>query len=152
MSGERSFKAVYAKYLHDVRTLTGSLPAEQRTLHELLSMRRPQVLLKDGTLHDIDVDELRRMAEDLPWYLHGFVKLPLVVLKAGPGFEVKGDRWTLRAVEVLLGRGLRLDPDPQITGDELARLLKNYKSLIFVSLLSIEEPGSGRGREDEEGF
>jgi uncharacterized protein (UPF0216 family) len=135
----RLFDTVYTKYLQEVRVLTGLLPAEQLSLEELLKNPRPSVRLRDGTMHRIDREDLERMASRLPWYMHSLTRLPLVVVKDGESYRLTGDKWSLRSVSLLLRGELGLDPSPVLRLGELERLLRDYRSLVFITIKADRE-------------
>ena len=141
------FRDVYTRYLRDVRTLSGLMPAEYRSLAELLEEYTPGIRLRDGSIHLFSRDELERMASQLPWYLHGLVKLPLVVVKEGDHYRLVCDKWSLRAASLLLRGELALNPDPLLRLGEVERLIDEYHSLVFVTLKA-EETGLGEGEPE----
>ncbi len=71
------------------------LPAEFKTLRQLLGEKDPKVLCRDGSVHMFDKRELERLAEMVPEELHDRLKLPIILTinpKYGRGtYEVEGD-------------------------------------------------------------
>ncbi|RLG51955.1 MAG: hypothetical protein DRN96_04005 [Thermoproteota archaeon] len=71
------------------------LPAEFKTLRQLLDERDPKVLCRDGSVHMFDRKELEKLAEMVPREMHDRLKLPIVLTinpKYGRGaYEVEGD-------------------------------------------------------------
>ena len=128
-----SYKAFYAKYLKEITTLTGMLPVEKKTLTELLREKEPIIRLRNGGFHKIDRKELEKAGKSVPWYLHSFVKAPIVLVKkTGENrFEVAGDKWEKTLVSYLLKKD---DLLKELEMGDVEELLKNYKSLIFISL------------------
>jgi hypothetical protein len=120
------------------------IPSEYRRLDELLEDPDPGVRLVSGEWYRFSNDDLKRLADDLPWYLRGLVKLPWVFRYQRTGFRsiyrlVGPDRWAARALHYLyegdIGGELW-----EVEAWRFTRLLRRYKSLILV-VLNIELSG-----------
>lgn len=134
------------KLYEDKRRFEQVLPREYKRLSELLEDPSPGVYLVSGDWHGFDESELKHLAEELPWYLHGLVKLPWVFSYRRLGFKssyrlVGPDKWAARALHYLY--------EGSISGElweldswRFPRLLRSYKSLIFV-VLNIELGAEG---------
>ncbi len=115
-------------------------------MQELLSMERPAVRLSSGRLHELEREELERLASMLPWYLHRLVRLPWVFVYRreywGGRFYLRGpDSWAARALSILLGG--RVSSEKRIlTVDEMGRLLRSFKTLIIVVIEATVEAGA----------
>ncbi len=60
-----------------IQTLNRHLPAQRKTLKELLLEDRPIVKNQDGTTHSFDKKELGKLALIIPENEHGALRLPL---------------------------------------------------------------------------
>jgi uncharacterized protein (UPF0216 family) len=72
-----------------MRLLNRHLASSRKDLSTLLETEEPHVILKDGSMHYFDMEELKRIAEILPVELHKSLKLPFFIelssSKYGPG-------------------------------------------------------------------
>jgi Protein of unknown function DUF61. len=122
-------------------SIAGSMPSESFTIKEIVEGRRT-VRLKDGSVHEISQSDVDRVAQKIPSHLWGLVRLPFVVLKTlGVGtYRIGGDKWAVRAINVLLERK---GEEETLNSIEVERLLKEFRSLTFIGIgidnISIEE-------------
>ncbi|MGC9209938.1 MAG: DUF61 family protein [Acidilobus sp.] len=139
MSGDVNKLAdrVKARWRDEVRRLQARWPAEQVSLDELPS--RASVRLLDGTVHEMDPDEVRRLLSIVPPYFRPFMKVPLLVgyVKHEDGtarYVVMGDRWQRRLAELMVRGDYSADGLSELSVDDFVRVLKEFRSLVFVSL------------------
>ncbi len=138
-AGRRARDAIVAKYYSDVSRLRQSLAAERPTMRELLARDPPTIRLQDGTLHEVDREQLEALAGIIPRYLWSLVRLPFTVqlVRYEDGtrvYAVTGDVWQRRAVELIV-RG-RMSPDglERLEPEEFRRLLRAAGSMVFTML------------------
>ena len=146
---DRLFTNIYTRYVRDVQVITGLMPAEYKTLSELLSEEKPAIRLRDGSRHDISREELERLASIVPWYIHSLVKIPIVVVKIGDTYRLACDRWCMRAVELVLGKDMSLDPDPRLRLGEVEELVRGFKSIVFITIMTGSEDSTAPREESE---
>ncbi len=140
------FSSIYKKYLRDTQIITGLMPAEYKSLLELLRERKPSIRLRDGSNHLFSREELEKMASEIPWYMHSLVKLPVIVVKEGNSYRLVGDRWGLRAVQLILKGELKFTPSPTLSQGDVERLVRDYRSIVFITIRR-EEQGAEEPRE-----
>ncbi len=133
----RTLRTIYDRVLRDARRILGAMPAERRSLSELLREDKPRVRLTGGGTHLMDKGELIDMAERIPWFMRGLVKLPIVIVYRREGssgvYRVDNDVWAARAVSVLTG-GSYWEEKWTLTREEVEDLLRRYKTLVFVTI------------------
>ncbi len=133
---DRSARRLYERIVREASRILASMPAEHKSIAELLEEDEPSIRLADGTRHRIDESELQSMAERIPWYMRGLVKLPIIIIyERGekPRYTVDGDVWAARAVSALLG-GDPLVEKRELTLEEVEELIRRYKTLVFVTI------------------
>ncbi len=128
---------VRARWREEVRRLQARWPAEQLTLDELTG--RSYIRLTDGTVHDMDPYEVKRLLQLVPSYFRAFMKVPLLVgyVRQEDGsarYVVMGDRWQRRLAEIMVRGDYSSEGLSELTVDEFVSLLKGFRSLVFVSL------------------
>ncbi|ESQ25652.1 MAG: Protein of unknown function DUF61 [uncultured Acidilobus sp. JCHS] len=139
MSGEASNLAerVRSRWREEVRRLQAHWPAEQVTLEEL-KVRR-SVSLADGTVHEMDPEEVERLLRVVPPYFRPFMRVPLLLsyVKEEDGaarYLVMGDRWQRRLAELMVRGDYSSEGITELSVDEFVKLLREFRSLVFVSL------------------
>jgi uncharacterized protein (UPF0216 family) len=137
-SGDRLKRLLVKRMYEDKRRFELSIPREYRRLRELLEDPAPSVTLASGDIHVFDREELEALAEDTPWYLHGFIKLPWVFSYRRVGFtrvyRLEGpDRWAARTLHYIF-EGSIAGELWEIDAWRFPKLLRRYKSLILVIL------------------
>ncbi len=128
---------VKSRWKDDISKLRNRWPAEQLTLDELIN--RTYVKLTDGTVHDMDPYEVRRLISIVPPYFRPFMRVPLLVsyVRNQDGtsrYLVMGDRWQRRLAELMVREEYSADGIGELSVDEFVYLLKGFRSLVFVSL------------------
>lgn len=135
--GESLRRRVEKRYREDLRRLRAYWPAEQVTLAQAARGRR-SIRLHSGDTHEFDEVELRDALSRVPRVFHGNMRLPITLRytksQTGAYYEVLGDNWQARLVELLLTgtysyRGLR-----RLTVSQFISLNRRYRTLIFVSI------------------
>ncbi len=133
----RSLKAIYDRVLRDARRILGAMPAERKSLSQLLREEKPRVRLVGGGSHLMDRGELEEFASRIPWFMRGLVRLPLVIVYRRVGstgvYRVDGDVWAARAVSVLTGGGY-WEEKWELTREEVEELIRSFKTLVFVTI------------------
>ncbi|MCE4601355.1 MAG: DUF61 family protein [Desulfurococcales archaeon] len=136
MAGELR-KYVERKYREELRRLSSYWPAEYLTLRELRDGKR-LVKLQTGETHALAEDEVERLLEAVPFYFHDLVRIPITLRYEKVGgvarYRVLGDRWQRRLVEILLTGNYSYRGLEELSVEEFIRLLRMYKSLVFVSV------------------
>jgi len=150
MGQERIWRIIYTKVYREKRFFEENVPREYKSIYELLKERRPGVYLVSGLFHEFDPSDVRRAADQIPWYLHRLVKFPWVFLyrrsNVGRFFLlVKPDNWAARALHYVL-RGSLANELWEIRDSEMNKLLALFKSLIMVSLVYNIERERGEAR------
>ncbi|MGC9071759.1 MAG: DUF61 family protein [Acidilobus sp.] len=128
---------VRARWREEVRRIQSHWPAEQLTLEELKS--RASISLIDGTVHEMDPEEVARLLKIVPPYFRQFMKVPLLVgyVKEEDGtsrYVVMGDRWQRRLAELMVRGDYSADGIVELSVDDFVRLLMEFRSLVFISL------------------
>ena len=137
MGAERLGEHVRRKYAEEVRRLQAYWPAELVTLEELGSRR--QVRLLDGSYHELDEADVVRLLSAVPRYFWPFMRVPLLLsyVKTETGltrYVVVGDRWQRRLAEIMATGDYSAEGLAELNPEQFFRVLKNYRSLVFVSL------------------
>ncbi|WP_088334926.1 DUF61 family protein [Methanopyrus sp. KOL6] len=97
--------------IKEILRINRHLPRRRKTLEELLRKERPHVVNRDGTKHYFDRDELERLADVLPRYLHGRLKLPILIELGYSGAAVIRGKAEVRVVCEVLGEEWRFSQD-----------------------------------------
>jgi len=132
------------KLYNEKKRFEQMVPSEYKSLRELMEEVIPSVRLVSGDFHVFDRRELEQLADDIPWYLHGLVRLPWVFSYRRLGFkhvyklEAPG-RWAARALNYILEGDVGGEVW-EVDAWRFPRLLRRYKSLILV-ILRIDIPG-----------
>jgi Protein of unknown function DUF61. len=127
-----------------LKDLLDSMPAEYVTLKEALD-GKVEIALNNGLKHRFDPEELRKISQSIPLYLWSLVRIPLIFVKLpSPGeYKLNGSEWDRRALSIILGK-----ENSVLSGGQMESLLRQYKSLIFITLSHDSISGSDR-TEDE---
>ncbi len=138
---ERTLRSIIGKLQRDKKVFEQSIPTEYKTLKNLLSEINPGVKLASGEYYKIKREDIERLSEDLPWFLHNLVRLPLVFTYRKMGETatfrlITPSKWTMRALGYLL-EGDLTKMLLEIQPSTMSRLINRYKSLIIV-VLSID--------------
>lgn len=128
-----------------IKDILGSLPAERVTLLEALRGKL-KIRLNNGYFHELDPEEVRKFSSKIPLYLWSLVKVPIIIsklLNIGE-YNISESEWDRKALTYILGRDFLY-----LTTVDVEELLKQYKTLIFISLsssnifLNLEEDSEG---------
>jgi uncharacterized protein (UPF0216 family) len=121
----------------------------QRTLINFMDLVSERILLREAPEHDLELitmkgnkifiplDEIRKLKQEIPMYLHGKTRLPLqlVVVKGNPvEAEIWGDEWDARIIQYILQKRLVWDARKRLSSYEIARLIHEFPSLIHMVL------------------
>ena len=134
----KTVRRLYSRLVRDHAFFESIVPAEYRTLYELLQAGRPSVRLASGERHYMDRVELEHLARQLPWYVHRLVTLPWVFTYRreywGGRFYLRNpDPWPARAISYLLTGNLASEKR-ELTVEDMRRLLRSFKTLIIVTI------------------
>jgi len=139
------YQYIQRRIAYEEKRIRETIPAEYRSLKELLGEKRPCITLQSGIEHCIDESELRELARIVPWYLHRLVKLPIVLVYSKTGyksfFRIRGDRWSCYTVGILLKNRLWYCPET-IDVEAAYKLLKRFKT-VFLVTIELELGGIG---------
>ncbi|MHC1580452.1 DUF61 family protein [Methanopyrus sp.] len=102
-SSPSSRDALDRKLIQEILRINRHLPRRRKTLDELLREERPHVVNRDGTRHYFRREELELLAELLPKYLHGRLKLPILIELGYSGTAIVRGRAEVRVVCEILG-------------------------------------------------
>ena len=78
--------------------------------------------------------------------MHSLVKLPVTIVKDGDTYRLMGDRWGLRAVQLVLKGELKFNPSSTLSQGDVGRLVRDYRSIVFITIRR-EEQGAEASRE-----
>ncbi len=138
MVRERLKNAVTKKYRDDVKRLSQLWPAEQVTLEELYKGKRA-VRLHSGETHVFDDEDVSRILGEVPQYIWGLVRVPLLLqyVKYDDGtirYRVAGDVWQRRLAELLVSGTLSSTGISELNVSSFTKLIARYKTMVFVSI------------------
>ena len=138
MVREKLKDAVTRKYRNDVKRLSQLWPAEQVTLEELYKGKR-SIRLHSGDIHVFDDEDVDRILGEVPQYIWGLVKVPLLLqyVKYEDGtirYRVAGDTWQRRLAELLLSGTLSSTGISELNVANFTKLVSKYKTMVFVSI------------------
>jgi len=139
------YQYIRRKMVYEEKRIRENIPAEYRSLKELLGEKKPCITLQSGVEHCIDENELKRLAGIVPWYLHRLIRLPIVLVYSKAGskslFRVRGDRWACYTVGILL-KGQLWHCTETIDVEAAYKLLKRFKT-VFLVTIELELGGTG---------
>jgi uncharacterized protein (UPF0216 family) len=135
---DKSIKTIQKKILENISESQKLWPKEQINLNEVFN-GKTNILLASNELHEFDNEEIKEVLQIVPQYFWKFIKLPLLFRynKDSEGrswYNVLGDLWQRRFVEILLTGQYSLDGIEELDVEMFLKILKKYKSLIFVSI------------------
>ena len=124
--------------------LLNYFPSERVTLGEVLRGKN-RLKLSDGSDFEISIKEAEEAARKVPVYLWELVKLPVVILKLPyPGaYTVEDHKWNRELLKYLLNK----EDASYISVGEVEKLIRDYKSLVFISL-SVSVTSGTEDREE----
>ncbi len=135
---DRLEKAVYTYYNYLIRSLRSSLPAERRSIREMLESKNYSVRLQDGSLHTIDPDELKLAVSIIPRYMVDRVRLPLVIGKVSGSVYFRLINCSKEEYEFVLrlaGRSRVEYTEPcTIYIDEFEEIIKKFRTLVIQTI------------------
>jgi len=122
---DKLVKAVF----DDIASINNSVPVRGVLLKRALSGER-SVLLRDGSEHLMDQEEIESLADSLPSWMKWVVEIPFVLAynPKGGTLKVLGPEWNEKAIRVLLS----IERDEPIRLYHLERLISRFASLTFV--------------------
>ena len=133
----RAARALASRYREELRRLSLYWPAESVTLEQALA-GRSRVRLHGGQEHQFSRDELERLASQVPPYLRGLVRLPLLLRYEAIGstrrYRVLGGPWQRRLAEIMLRGTYTYTGLETLRVSEFQRIAARYGSLVFVGL------------------
>ncbi|MEJ2774986.1 DUF61 family protein [Sulfolobaceae archaeon RB850M] len=111
-------------------------PDEFVTIKEALEGKN-YVTISGSYKHYFDKTELEKLSSKIPIYMWGLVRIPFVIVKTLNVGEylINGSDWDKKAINILLNK--QEFSVCLYTGD-VERLIKEFKSLIFITLSPIE--------------
>ncbi|KSW11770.1 hypothetical protein CF15_02885 [Pyrodictium occultum] len=137
-AADKLYLHLYRRIHMDKQFFSSIRPVEYKPLSVLLEEEKPSVRLASGSRHVLDRDDLERLRQRLPWYMHSLVKLPFYFIYSRVGevgqYRLAGpDKWAAKALGLLLAGDITVEKW-RLTRSEMARLLSSFKTLIIVSL------------------
>lgn len=85
-------------------------------------------------------EDINRLKRAIPRFLHEKLKIPLLIhitLNPKCRFEVKGDTWQIRVIEMLIRNRISWQPDACLSENEFIEAIKMLGSLVHVSFSDI---------------
>lgn len=109
-------------------------PQEFVTIKEALD-NKLKIKLSGNFIQELDKEEVKKLSQKIPIYLWSLVKVPFVIVKTlNPGeYLVDGSEWEKKALSILLNK----DVSYGLTTSDVEKLIKEYKSLIVITLSPI---------------
>ena len=130
-------RAFERKYRDELRRLSLYWPSESVSLEEALAGRL-EIRLHSGALYRFSREEVEKLAELAPSYIHSKLMLPLLLryqlVGAVSFYIVLGDRWQRRLAELMLHGRYSYEGLDRLRVSEFQRIIARYPSLVFVSL------------------
>ncbi|AWR95004.1 DUF61 family protein [Acidianus brierleyi] len=113
------------------KDILSSLPSEFVTLNDAVQGKN-KIKLKNGFIHEMDKNEILKLSNIIPLYLWALIKVPFIILKLEtPGeYTINGSEWDKKALSIVLNK----DTGKFISSLDVEKLMKDYKSLIFITL------------------
>lgn len=130
----------------DIKTINNHLPAEQKTLKQLLSEEKPQIFTKEKRIHKINKRDLETISLLLPENEWSNIKLPIVLLRRtdlDKGlFSVSGGKQELYVIFRTIGKTeenfaqfKEKDVQLYIWKPEAFALVKKIGSLVVIGFV-----------------
>jgi uncharacterized protein (UPF0216 family) len=134
----KQVKTIEKKFLDEIKNLRSLWPKEQISLEEL-NKGKKSILLFSDDYHIFDENETNNIIQLIPPYFWKFMKVPILLKynrddEGRSWYNVMGDTWQKRFVEILLRGNYTIYGIEEINPEEFIKLIKKYKSLIFVSI------------------
>lgn len=106
-------------------------PAEYVTLLDAVNGKL-NYKLNNGDIVEFDKEQIDKFSSRIPPYLWALVKLPIVIIKSTEvgTYTLNGNEWNRKAIDIILGK----DTNGILTTGDLERLLRDYDSIIFITL------------------
>lgn len=120
-------------------------PQEFVTIKEALD-GKSFVTVNGGYKHYFDKKELEKLSKNIPLYLWDLVKIPFVIVKTlNPGeYVLNGSEWENKAVSILLKKDIK----GFLTVGDVEKIIKEYKSLVFITLSPLGNLLNGDADDD----
>ena len=135
--GDALKRYVEKKYKEELRRLSSYWPAEYISLADARRGVRT-IRLQTGETHTFEENEINLLLNTIPSYFHNLMKLPVTFRYTRMGgvarYRVLGDQWQRRLVEIILTGQYTYQGREELTVEEFIKLLRKYKSLVFVSV------------------
>lgn len=137
-ANDKSIKTLQKKVFEKINEAQKLWPVEEINLEDIFKGKL-HVLLANNEYHEFDKTELNEVLQIVPQYFWKFVKLPLLLRfnKDSEGrswYSILGDVWQKRLAEMLLTGKYSVDGMNELDVEMFLKVLKKYKSLIFVSV------------------
>ncbi len=134
----RQARIIERRYLESARRLSTMIPKEQLSLQQLAAGAR-RIRLLNGDVHEISDDEASRLLEAVPPYFWRHMRVPLMLKyvkssEGGSRYEVQGDVWQRRLVEIMLTGSYSVSGLSEISVSDFKKIIAKYPSMVFVSL------------------
>lgn len=94
-------------WIHELSGINSNLPKNKITISSLLKQELKGFQLKDS-FQSIPEEELTKFIQNFSVEMYDKILLPIVLLQQGDHFVTSGNKYSLWAVEVLMGHDLSL--------------------------------------------
>lgn len=95
-------------WLHELDGINSNIPKTRISIENLLQAKEKGFKTKDG-FQFIPIAELEAFAGKFSSEMHSKIKIPIVMLQKGDHFVTSGDKYSIWAIEYLLGHDETLD-------------------------------------------
>ncbi|AAY80680.1 DUF61 family protein [Sulfolobus acidocaldarius] len=128
------------------KSLLSYYPDEFVTLKDALNGKLSIRLKSKDLRHRFDKLEVEKLSQVLPIYLWDLVKLPFIVVKTlNTGeYAVSGSQWEVRSLSIILQKEIK---NTFLSTGDVEKLIKEYKSLIFITISSVGNIITEEGRD-----
>jgi len=113
-------------------------PLEYIKLSDISGEENVQIPLSKHGKIVMKTEDIKRLKEDVPQYLHDKTSLPLhlKIISTGPiKLSIEGGIWQARILYYILNGKLLAKPKEIIESEEFLKILRKYPTLIHVSLV-----------------
>lgn len=104
-----------------------------------------EVKFDNGDIKILRKEDIYNLKKILPRFIHEKLKIPVVIyisMNEKCRFQLKGDVWQARVIEMLLGKRVSWQPERCLTEEEVIKIMQILKSLLHISFkkdLEVEE-------------
>ena len=95
-------------WVHELDGINSNIPKIRISIADLLQSKEKGFKTKDG-FQPIPSAELESFAQKFSPEMHSKIKIPIVMLQKGDHFVTSGDKYSIWAIEYLLGHDKSLD-------------------------------------------